>query len=60
LFSGLEEVDVDAWYYEAVQEATNEHAYERDELGATETWTEILTVRDWKTLEAAWAESNAK
>ena len=23
----------DAWYYEAVQEATNEHAYERDELG---------------------------
>jgi len=48
------------WYYEAVQEATNEHAYERDELGVTETWTEILTARDWKALEAEWASANAQ
>ena len=50
----------DAWYYEAVQEATNEHAYERDELGVVETWTEILTVRDWKALEEEWANANAR
>lgn len=50
----------DAWYYEAVQEATNEHAYERDELGVVETWTEILTVRDWKALETEWAAANAQ
>ena len=49
-----------AWYYEAVQEATNEHAYERDELGVVETWTEILTVRDWKALEEEWANANAR
>ena len=51
----------DAWYYEAVQEATNEHAYERDEdLGIVETWTEILTVRDWAALEKGWADANAQ
>ena len=49
----------DAWYYEAVQEATNEHAYERDaDLGVVETWTEILEVRDWKALEESWANAN--
>ena len=46
----------DAWYYEDVQEATNEHAYERDEMGIVETWTELLEVRDWKALEEEWAE----
>ena len=44
------------WYYEAVQEATNEHEYERDELNV-ETWTELLTVRDWKALETEWANN---
>jgi uncharacterized repeat protein (TIGR01451 family)/uncharacterized repeat protein (TIGR02543 family) len=46
----------DAWYYEAVQEATNEHEYERDELNV-ETWTELLTERDWKALETEWANN---
>ncbi len=46
----------DAWYYEAVQEATNEHDYERDEL-SIETWTELLTERDWKALETEWANN---
>ena len=44
------------WYYEAVQEATNEHEYERDELNV-ETWTELLTERDWKALETEWANN---
>ncbi len=46
----------DAWYYEAVQEATNEHDYERDDLNV-ETWTELLTERDWKALETEWANN---
>lgn len=44
-----------AWYYEAIQEATNSHDYERDELGVTEIWSAIQTVRDWKALEEQWA-----
>ncbi len=44
-----------AWYYEAIQEATNSHDYDRDELGVTEIWRAIQTVRDWKALEEQWA-----
>ncbi len=43
-------------YYEAVQEATNEHAYERSGEENIETWTELLEMRDWKALETQWAE----
>ena len=41
-------------YYEDIQEATNDHEYERDELG-TETWTNALGTHDWKAMEAQWA-----
>ena len=41
-------------YYEAIQEATNEHEYELDEAGI-ETWTALLEMRDWAALEAQWA-----
>ena len=44
----------DAWYYADVQEATNEHDYERDEM-SVETWTALKPARDWKALEAEWA-----
>ena len=40
-----------AWYYEAVQEATNGHDYERSELDGAETWTEFQSARDWAALE---------
>ncbi|MBD5149284.1 MAG: hypothetical protein HDT18_02640 [Oscillibacter sp.] len=43
------------WYYEAVQEATNGHEYERDEMGVVETWTELAENRDWAALESEWA-----
>ncbi len=43
-----------AWYYEAVQEATNEHAYEWIDENV-ENWTELLTIRDWAALEKEWA-----
>lgn len=49
----------DAWYYEAVQEATNGHKYEKRENPDTEyeKWTEIEDVRDWSALEKEWSEA---
>ena len=49
----------DAWYYEAVQEATNGHKYEKRENPETEyeKWTEIEDVRDWSALEKEWSEA---
>ena len=41
----------DAWYYEAIQEATNSHDYDRDELGIMEMWTALEAAYDWLELE---------
>lgn len=43
------------WYYADVQEATNSHNYDRDEIGVTEIWTELLSAVDWTALEKEWA-----
>lgn len=43
-------LDTTAWYYLAVQEATNSHYYERN-TETTEYWTEIRAPRDWTLLE---------
>ncbi len=40
-----------AWYYYAVEEATNSHNYERQADGVYETWTELTPNRDWFELE---------
>lgn len=45
----------DKWYYADVQEATNSHNYDRDEMGVTEIWTELLPAVDWTALEKEWA-----
>lgn len=45
-----------AWYYTDVQEATNNHDYERVNNHSTETWTEITQPRDWDALEADLAQ----
>lgn len=45
---------VGTWYYADVQEASNDHAYQRDEAGITEHWTELTAPKDWTALEAAW------
>ena len=42
--------DTTAWYYLAVQEATNSHYYERN-TETSEYWTEIRAPRDWTLLE---------
>lgn len=47
-----------AWYYTAVQEATNSHNYERIENSENEKWSTPLEDRDWAALEKAWADAN--
>ena len=47
------------WYYEAVQEATNGHDYERLEGSLTETWTQMQPVRDWEALEKEWSTAES-
>ena len=49
-----------AWYYEAVQEATNSHDYDwagDKETAVYEIWTEILPERDWAALEKEWSNA---
>ena len=41
----------DAWYYLAVQEATNSHDYERKADTVHETWTGLQPVEDWTRYE---------
>lgn len=43
-------MDEDAWYYLAVQEATNSHYYDRKKE-IYETWTELRDPRDWSLIE---------
>lgn len=58
--------DVNAWYYLAVQEATNSHKPEyktgRFVPGLKfeyERWTEMTTTPDWSKLETAWATAHS-
>ena len=40
-----------AWYYLAVQEATNSHYYEFKTNSQYEKWTELRETRDWQAPE---------
>ena len=44
-------MDVDAWYYLAVQEATNSHFYARKENPVYEAWSDFREPYDWSLLE---------
>ena len=50
LLSGMnkwpDNTDPDAWYYLAVQEATNSHTYEQKD-SKYETWTALTAEPDW-------------
>ena len=48
-----------AWYYEAIQEATNSHDYRTITDGGerAEHWTKKLEDRDWAALERAWSNA---
>ena len=48
--------DSSAWYYAAIQEATNSHDFTKAEGAAYETWTKINAAKDWAALEAEWAK----
>ena len=43
--------DTNAWYYLAVQEATNSHKYQMKADGSHEQWTELTKNPDWTQLE---------
>lgn len=46
-----------AWYYTAVQEATNSHTYERIDDTEYERWIEPMADRDWDALEKEMADN---
>lgn len=46
-----------AWYYEAIQEATNSHDYDWAASRAYEIWTELLENRQWSKLEKEWSDA---
>ena len=46
-----------AWYYEAIQEATNSHDYDWAASHAYEIWTELLENRQWSKLEKEWSDA---
>ena len=51
--------DRSAWYYEAIQEATNSHDYTWSEDDDSEKWTKLLETRDWPALEREWSSKHA-
>lgn len=48
-----------AWYYAAVQEATNSHEYQRASFKDYEQWLAKLPERDWAAFERAWSDANS-
>ena len=49
-----------AWYYEAVQEATNGHDYDwvvEEDVKLYEIWLALQENRDWAALETEWANA---
>lgn len=55
---------ITAWYYEAIQEATNSHTYVRlpeivpGQRFCYEHWQEVLPAPDWAALEKTWSSVN--
>ena len=44
-------MNVNAWYYLYIQEATNSHYHVMKADGIHETWTQLIAPRDWRSLE---------
>ena len=55
-----------AWYYEAIQEATNSHDFIRTDKQAPgqdfnyEIWQKINPIPNWANLEREWSTANSK
>lgn len=52
-------MDTAAWFYEAVQEATNSHEFSYATSLTGEQWTAPLPVRDWAAFETEWSNANS-
>lgn len=56
----------EAWYYEAVQEATNSHTYKRTNKKVPnldfyyEEWKKLIENPDWAALERSWSDANSQ
>lgn len=48
----------DAWYYTAIQEATNSHNYTRENDTDDETWISLRENKDWEVLESEYSTVN--
>ena len=44
-------MNVNAWYYLYIQEATNSHYHVMKADGIHETWTQLIEPRDWRSIE---------
>lgn len=51
-------MDQSAWYYLAIQEATNSHDHEWSTDATYEIWTAMQATRDWAALEKDWAAAH--
>ena len=51
--------DTSAWYYLAVQEATNSHHWEKGTDNTHEAWTGMREVRDWAALEQTYSNAQS-
>ena len=51
MITWTDNADKKAWYYLAIQEATNSHNYKYKENSEYEKWTELRETRDWTQLE---------
>ena len=47
----VDNMDETAWYYLAVQEATNSHYFKNKTSTKFEQWTDLRDTRDWSELE---------
>ena len=60
LLSGMktwpDNADTTAWFYTAIQEATNSHDFTKGEQDTYETWTKITAAKDWTALEKEWSK----
>ena len=51
-------MDENAWYFLYIQEATNSHYHVIKNCGIHETWTQLITPRNWRLLERPYSTPN--
>lgn len=59
MLTWTDNLDVYAWYYLDIQEATNSNAFVMNEDGIHKTWTRLITPRQWASLEQPTSTPNS-